>query len=115
MASGTATLEAALLAVPAVIVYKVSFISYLLGRLLIRVPWIGLANIVAGREIYPELIQYDATPEKIVATCRALLGAPGKLRKIREELKQIKEKLGEPGASQRTAEVIYRYVAAIPA
>jgi len=115
MASGTATLEAALLAVPAVIVYKVSFISYLLGRLLIRVPWIGLANIVAGREVYPELIQYDATPEKIVATCRALLGEPGRLQRIREELKQIREKLGGPGASQRTAEVIYRYVAAITA
>jgi lipid-A-disaccharide synthase len=115
MASGTATLEAALLAVPAVIVYKVSFISYLLGKLLIRVPWIGLANIVAGREIYPELIQYDATPEKIVAACRALLDEPERLQKIRKDLKQIREKLGKPGASQRTAEVIYRYVAAIPA
>ncbi len=115
MASGTATLEAALLAVPAVIVYKVSFISYLLGRALIRVPWIGLANIVAGKELYPELIQYDATPEKIVATCRGFLEEPERLRKVREELKKIKEKLGKPGASQRTAEVIYRYVAGNPA
>ncbi len=115
MASGTATLEAALLAVPAVIVYKVSFVSYLLGRVLLRVPWIGLANIVAGKEIYPELIQYDATPERIVGACRAMLETPGRLQEIRGELKQIREKLGGPGASQRTAEVIYRYVAENPA
>ena len=110
MASGTATLEAALLAIPAVIVYKVSFISYLLGRILIRVPWIGLANIVAGKEVYPELIQYDVTPEKIVETCLGLILRPGKLQEVRKELLGIREKLGTPGASKRTAEVIFHYV-----
>ena len=115
MASGTATLEAALLEVPAIIVYKVSFISYLLGRLMIRVPWIGLANIVAGKEVYPELIQYEATPERVVETCLALIREPGRLRKIREELRHIRAKLGVPGASKRTAEVIYRYVSKITA
>ncbi len=115
MASGTATLEAALLAVPAIIVYKVSLISYLLGRLLIRVPWIGLANIVAGKEIYPEFIQYDATPERIVAKCVEMLKAPERLEEIKRELMKIRGKLGEPGASRRTAEVIYRYVAENPA
>lgn len=113
MASGTATLEAALLTVPAVIVYKVSFISYLFGRLLIRVPWIGLANIVAGKEIYPELIQYEVTPEKIAETCHRLIQEPGRLQRVRDELRNIREKLGAPGASKRTAEVIYRYVSAI--
>ncbi len=110
MASGTATLEAALLAIPAVIVYKVSFISYLLGRILIRVPWIGLANIVAGKEVYPELIQNDVTPERIVKTCLDLILQPGKLQEVRKELLGIREKLGTPGASKRTAEVIFQYV-----
>jgi len=114
MASGTATLEAALLAVPAVIVYKVSYISYLFGRLLIRVPWIGLANIVAGKEIYPELIQHEASPGKIVGTCLTLLSEPGRLQNVRNELKNIRDKLGPPGASKRTAEVIYRYVDTFP-
>ena len=114
MASGTATLEAALLAIPAVIVYKVSLISYLLGRILIRVPWIGLANIVAGKEVYPELIQHDVTPEKIVEACLRLIQSPGGLQKIRNELLDIRGKLGAPGASKRTAEVIYRYVHSIP-
>ena len=113
MASGTATLEAALLEVPAIIVYKVSFLSYLLGRLMIRVPWIGLANIVAGKEVYPELIQYKATPERVVETCLALIREPGRLKKVREELRHIRAKLGVPGASKRTAEVIYRYVSEI--
>ncbi len=113
MASGTATLEAALLEVPAIIVYKVSFLSYLLGRLMIRVPWIGLANIVAGKEVYPELIQYEATPERVVETCLVLIREPDKLKKVREELRNIRAKLGVPGASKRTAEVIYRYVSEI--
>ncbi len=113
MASGTATLEAALLAIPAVIVYKVSFVSYLLGRILIRVPWIGLANIVAGKAVYPELIQYEVTPERIVDACLDLIREPEKRRAVREELKRIRAKLGAPGASRRTAEVIYRYVQTI--
>ena len=115
LASGTATLEAALLGIPAIIVYKVSFFSALLGWLLIRVPWIGLANIVAGKEVYPELVQYKATPKRIAETSIKLLEDPDKLRQIRNELKKIREKLGKPGASRRTAEVISRYAAAISA
>ncbi len=115
LASGTATLEAALLGIPAIIVYKVSFFSAFLGWLLIRVPWIGLANIVAGKEVYPELVQYKATPKRIAETSIRLLEDPDKLYQIRNELKKIREKLGKPGASRRTAEVISRYAAAISA
>jgi len=115
LASGTATLEAALLGIPAIIVYKVSFFSALLGWLLIRVPWIGLANIVAGKEVYPELVQYKATPKRIAETSIKLLEDPARLCQIKDELKKIREKLGKPGASRRTAEVISRYAAAISA
>ncbi len=110
LASGTATLEAALLEIPAIIVYKVSFLSYLLGRMLIKVPWIGLANIVAGEEIYPELIQNNATPERIAGACLQLIQEPGKLERMRSELKKVRVRLGDSGASKRTAEVIYQYV-----
>ncbi|RTZ90217.1 MAG: lipid-A-disaccharide synthase, partial [Deltaproteobacteria bacterium] len=72
-------------------------------------------NIVAGKEIYPEFIQYDATPERIVAKCVEMLKAPERLEEIKRELMKIRGKLGEPGASRRTAEVIYRYVAENPA
>ncbi len=114
LASGTATLEAALLAIPSIIVYKISFISYVLGRLLLRIPWIGLANIVAGKEVYPELIQYEATPERIMEKCLPLIEDPDRLEGMRKELEQIRTKLGNPGASKRTAEVIYRYVESFP-
>src|SRR5574337_1962255 len=64
-ASGTATLEAAIIGTPMVIVYRLAFLSWLLGRVLIRVPYIGMVNLVAGRRVVPELIQFHATPERI--------------------------------------------------
>jgi len=115
LASGTATLQAALLGIPAIIVYKVSFFSALLGWLLIRVPWIGLANIVAGKEVYPELVQYRATPKRVAEESIKLMEDPDRLRQIKNELKKIRKKLGEPGASRRTAEVISKYATAVSA
>jgi len=115
LASGTATLQAALLGIPAIIVYKVSFFSAFLGWLLIRVPWIGLANIVAGKEVYPELVQYRATPKRVAEESIRLMEDSDRLYRIKAELKKIREKLGKPGASRRTAEAISKYVAAISA
>jgi lipid-A-disaccharide synthase len=104
-ASGTATLEAALLGVPMVVVYKLSWLSYVLGRLLINTPYISLVNIVANKRIIPELIQYQATPEQIASCVLKLLRNPQDLLNIRRELRVIRNRLGEKGASVRTAQL----------
>jgi lipid-A-disaccharide synthase len=105
VASGTATLETALLETPMVIVYKVSPLSYAMGRRFIRVDHIGLANIIAGRTVVPELIQDEATPERIAAEIRELLVRRGRAREMRAALAEIRGKLGTPGASERTARI----------
>jgi len=105
VASGTATLEAALTETPMIIIYKISPISYQLGKMLINVPHIGLANLVAGQRVVPELIQDDATPEKIYDTACRLLNDPLTMNKIRRKLKFIRQRLGGPGASNRTADI----------
>jgi len=106
VASGTATLENACLGIPMIIVYKVSLFSYLLARLLIRIPTIGLANIVAGKKVVPEFIQRKARAEEIAKVSCHWLSNPGLMREIREELEKVKEKLGTRGASKRVARII---------
>ncbi|CAN2049447.1 Lipid-A-disaccharide synthase [Candidatus Magnetomoraceae bacterium gMMP-1] len=109
-ASGTATLEAGLAGMPMIIIYKVSSISYFIGRLLIKVDSIGLVNLVAGQKIVPELIQNDACPEKIAFLIKKFLDNPEKLERVKNKLKMIRKKLGEKGASMRTAEIALRLV-----
>lgn len=103
--SGTATLETALLEVPMIIVYKVSPLSYLLGRMVIHVSHIGLVNIIAGREIVPELIQGYATGEAMADEIYRILSDQARRRQMREDLKKVRTKLGSPGASRRAAEL----------
>ena len=105
VASGTATLETALLKVPMVIVYKISLLSYAIGRLIVDVKNIGLVNIVAGKTIVPELIQGDASGERIAAEALAILKNEGKKQEIIKELEAIRAKLGEPGAAIRAAQI----------
>jgi len=106
VASGTATLENACLGIPMIIVYKVSLFSYLLARLLIRIPIIGLANIVAGKKVVPEFIQRKARAEEIAKVACHWLSNPGLMSEIRKELERVKEKLGTRGASKRVARII---------
>ncbi|MEK6660873.1 MAG: lipid-A-disaccharide synthase [candidate division NC10 bacterium] len=106
VASGTATLEAAIIGTPMVIVYRLAFISWLLGRLLIRVPYIGMANLVAGEPIAPELIQFQATPERIADEARRLLESPERRRRMQQRLREVRDRLGPPGAAARAAEAI---------
>ncbi len=106
VASGTATLENACLGIPMIIVYKVSLFSYLLARLLIRIPRIGLANIVAGKKVVPEFIQRKASAEEIAKVACQWLSNPGLMKEIRKELERVKEKLGTRGASKRVARII---------
>lgn len=104
--SGTATLENALLGLPMVVVYKLSWPTYLLARALIRVKHIAMANILAGRRVVPELVQHEATPAAVAREALALLGEPRRLRSVRAELSGLRAELGGPGAAGRAAEAL---------
>ncbi len=106
VASGTATVEAALLGTPMIVVYRLSALTYALGRPLVRVPHFAMANLIAGHRVVPELIQGDFTPEKVVAEALALLGDPSRLAGMREALGEVRRRLGPPGAGARAAEVV---------
>jgi lipid-A-disaccharide synthase len=103
VASGTATLETALLGKPMVIVYKVSPVSYYIGKKVITVEHIGLANLIAGRTIVPELIQDEANPERIASEVINILNDRDRLDKMKADLTKIREALGRPGAAERAA------------
>lgn len=100
--SGTATLETGLLGVPMIIVYKVSLLSYLIGRLVINVKNIGLVNIIAGKTVVPEFIQKAANGRQIAAEALAILEIE-RYEQIKKELSAISAKLGNPGAAARAA------------
>jgi lipid-A-disaccharide synthase len=105
VASGTATLETALLGIPMVIVYKISLLSYLIGRLIVDVKNIGLVNIIAGKTIVPELIQGDACGKRIAVEALAILTNEEKKQEMIKELMAIRARLGEPGAAIRAAQI----------
>jgi lipid-A-disaccharide synthase len=103
--SGTATLEVALLGIPMVIVYKVGPLTYWLGRLLVRISFIGLPNIVAGKRIVEELVQHRATPGAICQEIRKILSDAAYASEISANLLKVREKLGEGGGMERLAQV----------
>jgi lipid-A-disaccharide synthase len=105
VASGTATLEAALAATPTIIVYQVSPISFAAARLLVRVPHIGMANLLAGEGLFPELIQDDCTPERLAGEVLSLIRDPDRMARLRLGLARVVEALGGPGASRRAAAI----------
>jgi lipid-A-disaccharide synthase len=107
-ASGTATLEAGLLGTPMVIIYRVSRLTWWAGRLLVDVPAIGMVNLVAGRRVVPELLQWDVTPERVARITLELLQSPEALGSIRQELQQIRGRLGEEGTSLRAAREVLK-------
>lgn len=104
--SGTATLEIALLAVPMLIAYKLNEITYRLGRWLVKTPFIGLPNIIAGKAIIKEFIQHDATAEKLAEEMLRLLMDKDYADVMRENLHQVKVQLGQGGASKVMAELV---------
>ena len=109
-ASGTATLESAVLGTPVVVMYRLSQLTYLLGKKLVKLPHFSLVNIVAEKEVVPELVQSDVNGERIAAEVRRIV-APEHYERIRAELAKVREKLGQPGASRRVAEEIHKMVA----
>ena len=106
IASGTATLQAAIIGTPMVITYKVPWFTYLLGRLLVRVRSIGLANIIAGRPFIPELIQQQATPTRLAEEAKRILDDASCRERMRAEMARVRMLLGLPGASARAAAVV---------
>jgi lipid-A-disaccharide synthase len=110
VASGTATLEAALCGAPMVVVYRTSPVSFAIGRLLVNLRWISLVNIVAGEEVVPELLQGDVTAQRLEREGEALLSSPERLRAMRQGLAQVALALGPPGASERAADAVLEAV-----
>jgi lipid-A-disaccharide synthase len=106
VASGTATLEAALCGTPMVVVYRGSAVSWEFAKLVVRVPWVSLANIVAGEEVVPELIQYDFTAERLEKEGRTLLDSPQHIARMKKGLARAAERLGPPGGSERAASAV---------
>ena len=106
VASGTATLETALLERPMVIVYRLAPLTYLLARLLVDVPFIGMPNLIAEHRVVPELIQGQVTPERIAAEARRLLTDAQAYSVAQEGLREVRRRLGSGGAAVRAAALV---------
>lgn len=106
VASGTATLETALLERPMVIVYRLAPLTYTLARLIVRVPFIGMPNLIAQQRVVPELIQTQVTPARIAAEAKRLLEDPQEYDKVQKGLREVRRRLGAGGAAERTAAMI---------
>jgi lipid-A-disaccharide synthase len=106
VSSGTATVEAALLDTPMVVVYRVTPLTALLAKPLVRTAHFSMVNLIVGREVVPELIQKDFTPEKVTAEVLRLLRDPSAVSAMRTELAEVRHRLGPPGAVERAADAI---------
>jgi lipid-A-disaccharide synthase len=106
LASGTVTVQAALRECPMVVVYRVSPLTYRLGRPFVRVDTFAMVNLVAGHQVVPELMQDDFTPDAVARHALALLQDPRMVDAMRAELRTVKARLGMPGASRRAAEAV---------
>jgi lipid-A-disaccharide synthase len=110
VASGTATLETAIMQKPFVIIYKMGLLNYLLYRPQVKVPYIGMVNIIAKRKVIPEFIQFEACPQKILDESIKILKNPSEIEQMKSNLERIKSLLGEKGASERAAQTILDFL-----
>lgn len=110
LSSGSATLETAIMQKPMVIIYKTSLITWLLAKNLIKIPNIGLVNVVAGKRIVPELMQFQVNAKNIARESLAILQDKHKQEEIKENLRQVKQKLGDQGATNRASHLIYKFL-----
>ncbi len=106
VASGTATLETAIIGTPLIIVYRASTLNWRIFRPLINVPFVGMPNLIAGREIAPELLQDEMNPERLAEQITAMLSDPKSLTHLRADLAQVRQALGSSNASKRAASKI---------
>jgi lipid-A-disaccharide synthase len=112
--TGTVTLECACFRVPTVAIYKTSWSTYSIAKRLIRVPFLAMPNLLAGEELFPELIQDAATPERIAAAALDLLADSSRRQRVQAKLAQVIQTLGPPGASRRAAEAILKLLQSEP-
>jgi lipid-A-disaccharide synthase len=110
VASGTATVEAALSGIPMVVVYRVGRLSYRLGIPFVRVPYYAMVNLIAGKAVVPELMQDEMTPEAVASAALELIENPAAADAMRSELAKVKARLGGGGASGRAAEEVMNVI-----
>lgn len=108
--SGTSTLEAGLFQLPFVVVYSTNFLTYWLGRSVVKIDNIAMANIILGETVVEELIQHDLNSENIYTKCADYLSNDKKYLELKENLGEIKDKLGGPGASAKAAKIVFEYL-----
>ncbi|MBU1695307.1 MAG: lipid-A-disaccharide synthase, partial [Verrucomicrobia bacterium] len=106
VASGTATIETALMECPQIVVYKTSWATYVAGKMLVRVPHLGMVNLVAGRRLCPELIQGAATPAALASAVEPLLADTPERAAMLEGLREVSRALGSGGAAERAAAIL---------
>ena len=104
--SGTATLEAAFFGLPLCIVYKVAALTWIIGKRLVKVPFLGMPNVLAGREIAREFLQGDATPEALADETLRLIADPAARAQLQRDLAAVIIQLGDHGAAHRAAAAI---------
>lgn len=105
--SGTATLETACFGTPMIVIYKINWLTYLFIRQMINIPYIAMANIISGKRVVPEFIQFRANPKNIAKEAMRILENSSEMRR---ELIQVREKLGTPGAVQRAARIVCEHI-----
>src|SRR5712671_5147745 len=111
VSSGTATIEAALLDVPMVVVYRVTPLTAFLAKPLVRTPFFSMVNLIAGKRVVPELIQNDFTADRVAAEILRLLNDESARESLRRDLAEVRQRLGPPGAVERAAEAILELIA----
>lgn len=112
-ASGTATLECALIGTPTLVAYKMSALSGFLAKRILNIKYVSLANIIPDKQILPEYLLEDATADNFYKQIRQWVGFPESAQKVRAELKELREMIGEPGVAARTAETILEDLSSI--
>jgi len=111
VSSGTATIEGALLDVPMVVVYRVTPLTALLAKPLVRAPFFSMVNLIAGKRAVPELIQNDFTPSRVASEVFRLLNDQSARESLRRDLAEVRQRLGPPGAVERAADAILELIA----
>jgi len=114
VSSGTATIEAALLDVPMVVIYRVTPLTALLAKPLVRTSFYSMVNLIAGQRAVPELIQKDFTPERVAVETVTLLRDQSARESLRRGLAEVRQRLGPPGAVDRAADAILQLIATNP-
>jgi lipid-A-disaccharide synthase len=114
VSSGTATVEAALMNTPMIVVYRLAPVTAAIARWLVRTPMFAMVNLIAGKRVVPELVQNDFTPERVANEVTRLLDSEEARSEMRQGLASVREKLGPPGAIERAADIIAGMLA-IPA